>query len=122
MKSLILLLLLTACLLCGTVCNAIYINDVSNCLLGAIEALPQPESDDCIVQIRDLIGFWESNIDTVRLSVSYTVADRITEQAAVLEACAVCGDRFGFYSALELLRDAVEDMRRLEQVSVGNLL
>ena len=122
MKSMIILLLLTACLLCGTACNAIYINDVSERLLFAIESLPSPESDDCASRINDLISFWESKIDTVCLSVSYTVADRISEHAAVLLACADCGDRFGFYSALELLRDAVGDMRRLEQFSIGNLL
>ncbi len=122
MKSLIILLLLTATLLCGTICNAIYINDISDRLLLSIESLPPPDSADCSARIRDLIGFWEDEIDTVCLSVSYTVADRISEQAAVLLACSVCGDRFGFYSALALLHDAAEDMRRLEQISIENLL
>ena len=122
MKSLILLLLLIACLLCGTVCNAIYINDVSDRLLLAIDNLPPPENGDCSKQIGELLVFWESKIGTVCLSVSYTIADRISEHAKVLFACAACGDRFGFYSALALLRDAVEDMRRLEQFSIGNLL
>ena len=122
MKSLIVLLLLTVCLIGGTVCNSLYINDVSDHLLRAVDSLPPPDSADCLSRINDLIGFWESEIDTLSLTVSFPVADRISEHAAVLSACAFCGDRFGYFSALELLRDAIEDMRRLERFSIRNLL
>lgn len=122
MKGTILLLLLTICLIGGTVCNAIYINEVSERLLGGINELPSPDSADCLSKIRELSDFWKSKLDLVSLSVSFPIADRISEHTAVLFACASCGDRFGYFSALELLRDAVEDMRRLEQFSIRNLL
>ena len=42
--------------------------------------------------------------------------------AAVLSACAACGDLFGYRSALALLQDAIGDVRRLEKISIENLL
>ena len=121
MKSLLVLLLLSLLLVTVTVGNYIYINDVSDRLLSKIQAIPAPNADDCSVRVAELIDFWEQTIDLVCLSVSYTVADRISEHAATLFACAECGDRYGFYSALALLRDAVGDLRRLESVSAGSL-
>ena len=122
MKSLIILLILAACLLSGTVGNYIYINEVSERLSAMIEALPASDDPMCGAMISELIDYWEEQRTAVCLSVSFTVADRISEQAAVLAACCFCGDRFGYYATLALLCDAVDDMRRLEQFSVENLL
>jgi hypothetical protein len=123
MRSLTILLILTALLLSATISNCIYINDISDRLLSKIEALPSPDAKEaCKIKIDDLIRFWEQNFDTVCLSVSYTVADRISEQAQTLLSCARIGDLYGFYQSLTLLRDAVEDMRRMEDLSVVSLL
>lgn len=122
MKSLFILLFLLALLVSSTVGNCIYINEVSDQLLFQIDAIPHPDADDCCARISALIDFWEQNFDTVCLSVSYTVADRISEQAQTLLSCARIGDLYGFYQSLTLLRDAVEDMRRMEDLSVVSLL
>ena len=122
MKSLSVLFVLLFLLLAATVGNYIYINDVSDQMLFKIEAIPHPDASDCKARIDELIDFWESELDTVCLSVSYTVADRISEHAATLSACVRSGDRYGFYYSLSLLRDAVGDLRRLESLSIGSLL
>ena len=121
MKGLILVLILVCLLLCGTLGNYIYINEVSDTLLRKVEALAPPDDAACASQLRELIDYWKGEVDTVCLSVSYTVADRISEHAETLAASVACGDRFGFYHSLSLLRDAIEDLRRMERPSLGTL-
>jgi len=121
MKSLIILLILTLLLILSTAGNYLYINEVSDRLLSKIEAIPPPNEEGCRLRIDELIDYWEGKLDTVCLSVSYSVADRISEHAAALSAYAFSGDRHGFYYALALLRDAVGDLRRLESLSIGSL-
>ena len=121
MRALILVISLIMLLTGALTVNYIYINDVSQRLLDAIDALPPPEDEDCTEALHALIDYWESHIDTVSLSVSYLISDRVSEQALTLSACAASGNRDGYFTALALLRDAVNDMRRLERFSIGNL-
>jgi len=121
MKGL-LIVLIPLFLISGSItANYIYINEVSDQLLAEIDAIPTPDQPDCIARTAALVDAWEEEMNTVSLSVSYTITDRISEHAATLHACASCGDRYGFYTSLALLRDAVGDMRRLERFSIGNL-
>ena len=96
--------------------------EVSDQLLLQIEALPHPADEACHARVSALIDFWEQQFAAVCLSVSYTVADRITEHAQTLSAALQIGDLYGFYESLALLRDAVEDLRRMENLSVVSLL
>ena len=122
MKVMIVVLTLLALLVTGTVCNYIYINEVCDRCLDYLDAIPEIDDAACGQQIDALIEYWENESDTVSLSVSYTVTDRMSEHAAVLSAAAACGDRYGFYTALVLVRDAIGDLRRFERFSIGNLL
>ena len=121
MKGLLIVLIPLFLLLGGITANYIYINEVSDQLLTEINAIPAPDQPDCIAKTAALVDAWEKEMDTVSLSVSYTITDRISEHAATLHACASCGDRYGFYTSLALLREAIGDMRRLECFSVRNL-
>ena len=122
MKGLCILLFLVALLIGATLGNCIYINEVSDRLLLQIDSIPHPSSEDCEAPIAALNEYWEERFSTVCLSVSYTVADRISEHARTLFSAARIGDLYGFYQSLTLLRDAVEDMRRMETLSVVSLL
>ncbi len=113
--SIALLLLLTVMI--GI--NCAYINNVANRLKNDVEAL---SSVDCQAQADTLLEYWEAEEDWVGLSVGYGVVDRIKEQILLLRNAAMRGDEQGFASARTLLLDAVEDMRRLEQFSIGNLI
>ena len=122
MKSFAISILLTVLMLSGIVWNAIYINNVADRMNEMLSALPDVGNDDCSGAAQEIADYWEKNSLYVGLSVSYTVADRVSEQAATLCACAECNDLFGYRTALALLRDAVGDMRRLEQFSLENLM
>lgn len=99
--------------------NCVYINNVANRLKNDVEAL---SSVDCQKEAEALLEYWEKEEDWVGLSVGYTVVDRIKEQILLLRNAAMRGDEQGFSAARTLLLDAVEDMRRLEQFSLGSLL
>ena len=122
MKSFWIAMLLLGVTLVGIGINYIYINEVSDTLYQRIETIPSIDDPTCINAAKELCSYWESHVDTVGLSVGYTVVDRVSEQSVALAACAACKDFYGFQTALALLRDAIGDMRRLEQFSIGNLL
>lgn len=122
MKSFWISLLLLLLMLCGIAGNAVYINHVADVLNRMTEELPDLGEENCTTDAEALRDYWERNAPYIGLSVGYPVADRISEQAAVLSACAACGDFYGYRSALALLRDAIGDVRRLERFSIENLL
>ena len=122
MKSFLISLLLLVLMLAGITGNAIYINRVADTITRMLDALPAVGEEGCNVQAAALRDYWESNVPYVGLSVGYPVTDRVSEQVVVLLACAECGDFYGYCSALALLRDALGDLRRLERLTVENLL
>ena len=122
MKSFTAALVLLAIMLICIVWNYIYINEVFSEMNAMLDRLPDVGNEDCSTAAAAICDYWESHVDTVGLSVGYTVVDRVSEQAATMLSCASCKDLYGFRTAVALLRDALGDMRRLEDFSVGNLL
>jgi len=122
MKALAFSLILLVLMLFCVIGNYIYINEVSAQMDRLLEDLPRLDSPDCEARAAEICDYWASHVDTVGLSVCYTTVDRVSEQSAILQSCAAHGDVYGFFTALTLLRDAVGDMRRLEDFSIGNLL
>lgn len=122
MKSLYVSLVLFAVMLGGIVTNFVYINRTADKMTEMLDALPALTEPACLEATQEICDFWLEEADLVALSVSYTVVDRVSEQAALLVSCAACHDFYGYHSALALLKDAVGDMRRLERFSIGNLL
>ena len=122
MKSLIVTLVLLVLMLGCVVGNYFYINRVADEMEALLNALPDIGEEDCAAGTAELRSYWEKRVGFVGLSVGYTVVDRVSEQAATLEACASCGDLFGFRTAAALLRDALGDVRRLERFSLENLM
>ena len=116
--SIALLLLLSG----AVVYNYRYVNETAARMESALRTMPDIGDDNCAEAARSLLAYWESQVDWVGLSVSYPIVDRVSEQAVTLVACAECQDLYGFRTALALLRDAVDDMQRLEKFSIGNLL
>lgn len=121
MKEVIAVLFLLILLVGFVVWNAIYINNVAIRLSNAVDALPDVTDPTCADAAKALRDEWEKSAPIVGISVSYTIADRVGEQSAVLAACAACGDAPGYASARALLADALRDLRRAEQFSPRSL-
>lgn len=109
-------------MLIGVATNYIYINEVSDKILSHLDAIPDISDPNCVNAALSLHRSLEKEIDMISLSVGYSIVDRLCEETVTLCACAKSGDRYGFSTALALLYDAVEDMRRMEQFSMRNLL
>ncbi len=122
MKSLATTLILLVLMLGGITWNYVHINRISDELIEQIEALPDVGEEGCVEAVQTLNDYWLSHAESVEFAAGYTVVDRVSEQAVTLLACASCGDLYGYRTALALLLDAVEDMRRPESFSVGTML
>ena len=114
MKSFVIALLLLCLMLAGIIFNSLYINKVVTGIEARLDALPDLPDPACEAATAALLSAWENEVGWVSLSVSFPVFDRVTEQASLLHAAAVCGDLYGYRAAIALLYDAVDDMRRLE--------
>ena len=121
MKEAIAALVLLALLIGFVVWNALYINNVAIRLTEAVGALPDIADPGCSAAAKALHDEWEKYAPVIGISVSYSVADRVGEQSAVLAACAACGDEPGYASARALLADSLRDLRRAEQFSPRSL-
>ena len=103
-------IILLAVMLSGIAWNYSYINNVANEMISMLDALPDAEDEASPTAAREIVDFWETRADYVALSVSYTVTDRVSEQAVTLAACAACGDKNFFiikhfsYSFLRFLK------------------
>ena len=122
MKSFVITLLLLAAMLLGIVTNSLYINNVVNEMLKMLDELPEPSHPSCEEKARAIFDFWNTHQSPVELSVNYLIVDRVSEQARLLLAAAEQGDVYGYHAALTLLRDAVEDLGRLESLAMGSIL
>ena len=122
MKSFLISMVLFALLLLVIAWNFSYVNSTADRLLEMIEEMPSSPDDSALSPAEELSDFWHKRTNSIGFSVGYTVLDRVSEQAATLVTSAKYHDFFNYQLAKELLRDAVRDMRRLEQFSVGNLL
>ena len=122
MRAFIISLLLAILLLGCITLNNLYINRLADQLLEQVDALPRIDDPDCVALAQALLKKWDEQAERVRLSVGYTVVDRMSEQATTLLVCAECGDVYGYQTALALMRDAIGDMRRLEVLSISNIL
>ena len=122
MKSFLLSMALFALMLFLIAWNFVYVNRTAEALLDMVDALPNDPDETALAPAEELSDFWHKRTDSIGFSVGYTVLDRISEQAATLVTTAKYHNFFDYQLAKELLRDAVRDMRRLEQFSVGNLL
>lgn len=121
MKVFYLSAFLLLALIAAVIGNAIYINNVVETMLTQVQSLPDIRQEDCVFRITELLAYWEANTDRVYLSVGFLSVDRITEQSKLLLSCAECGNNCGFSDAKALLTDALCDIKRLEEVHIGNL-
>ena len=122
MKNFLAAMALVSLTLILIACNFFYVNNTADTLLSLVDALPDAPDETSLAPAEEIRDFWRGKINTIGFSVGYTVLDRISEQAVSLVTAAEYRNFFDYQNARALLRDAVEDMRRLEQFSLGNLL
>ena len=121
MKSLIATIVLCCLMLLAATANFIYINRTADALDELIEALPSINDSSCVEKTDALCKKWEEKAPIVGLTVGFLTVDKLSEHCQTLHSCAKVGDVYGYYATLALLKDSIEDVRRLEKFSVENL-
>ena len=121
MRSLIATILLLVLMLLGAAANFIYVNRVADEMVELIDTIPDVGEPLCVEKIDALCKKWEKNAPIVGLTVGFLTVDKLSEHCQTLLSCAEVGDVYGYYSNLSLLKDSIDDVRRLEKFSIENL-
>ena len=121
MRSLIATIVLCCVMILAAGANFVYVNHLADEMTEMADALPKPNEPNCTTQTAALCQKWEKNAPIVGLTVGFSTVDKLSEHCQTLHSCAAVGDIYGYYSTLSLLKDSIDDVRRLEQFSVGNL-
>ena len=121
MRSLIATIVLFCVMLLAATLNFLYVNRVADEMTDLATDLPSPTDSACAEKAAALCKKWEKNAPIVGLTVGFLTVDKLSEHCQTLLSCAEVGDVYGYYSTLSLLKDSIDDVRRLEQFSVGNL-
>ncbi|MBQ8432976.1 MAG: hypothetical protein IJX28_08855 [Clostridia bacterium] len=117
MKSMAVTLLLLALLLVGVIGNHLYINKVGSEMFRRLDALSAPGDAALAEEVREMTEYWKAQRDRLEITVNFLMVDRVGEQLSILSACVESGDIHGAQTARALLRDAVENILRMEYPS-----
>ena len=121
MRSLIATVVLCCVMILAATANFIYVNRLADEMTTLADALPSINDPACVEKADALCKKWDRHAPFVGLSVGFLTVDKLSEHCETLLSCAKVGDVYGYYSTLSLLKDSIDDVRRLEQFSVGNL-
>ena len=121
MRSLIATVVLCCLMLLATILNFIYVNRIADEMTSLVDALPSINDADCAKKTDALCRKWGKNAPFIGLSVGFLTVDKLSEYCETLRSCAEAKDVYGYHAALTLIRDSIDDVRRLEQFSVENL-
>ena len=121
MKSLIATLILCCLMILSAVANFVYVNHLADAMEELAATLPSVDEPMCVEKADELCRMWEKHSPIVGLTVGFLTVDKLSEHCQTLRSCAEAGDVYGYYSTLTLLRDSIDDVRRLEKFSIENL-
>ena len=121
MKSLIVTIVLCCVMILAATANFIYVNNLANAMSEIAAALPSIDEPMCVEKVEELCQIWEKHAPIVGLTVGFLTVDKLSEHCQTLLSYAEVGDVYGYYSTLTLLKDSIDDVRRLEKFSVSNL-
>ena len=133
MKGCVIALAVLTLIVAAVTANAAYIRFVTDSLAADLAALPDKplvsepldnepldnETADAVAAVREN---FEKHLPLLSVTVAYPVLDRVTESLRILETHAQTGDSSEYAATLTLLRELVEEIARLEKLSVENIL
>ena len=121
MRSLIATIVLLCIMILAATANFIYVNNLADAITEIADALPDIDEPMCVQKANELYQKWAKHAPIIGLTVGFSTIDKLSEHCQTLLSCAEVGDVYGYYAALALIYDAIDDIRRLEQFSVSNL-
>lgn len=105
--------------------NNIYINRIADELEDMRRSLPSELTDENSSEVRNtalhMLDFWRSNRSIAGLSVAKAELDQLSNHLVVLNCAAEVCDNTEYRKSVALLTLAINDLRRLEQISFESL-
>ena len=126
MKGVLIALVILTLILAAVTANAFYIRGVTQSLMDRLDALPPEPSPAELPGTAEAISAirrdFEEQIPLLGATVLHSTLDRITESLSLLETQARTANLSAYSTTLPLLRHLIQEIARLEQVGVENLL
>lgn len=113
-----LLIILVICIILN--CN--FINEAYNQLSDLAKQIETHPCEENSAIINELKIYWKSKISWISLSVSHKEIDNLSNIIDTILVSNESGDRVNLMTNLELLKNSIETIVRLEQFSVKNIL
>ena len=105
------------------ICNAFFVTRTEASFLKDLAALPLiPDPTVTPSEVAAIRRRLEDKEAFLGISVSYTVIDKAAEALRSLEASAAVGDAEQYRATLATLIDMLDDIGRLERLSLKNIL
>ena len=114
------LALFSALIICG-ILNFLFVNNVHNEMnemVAEISRAPCAENEE---RIQNLSDYWEKTNTKLSFSVSYTAIDTVTNLIDSIKLYNDVGDSKQLAYSIELLINAIDNIKRLENFSVKNI-
>lgn len=115
MKVFYVVLAILVVVLCGITYNAARVHRV---VAGMLERLEETTEEVGEARPEELAAFreaWEAQVDFLGLTVGRATLNRVSEEARRMEAAVRSGDEYGYLASRALLREALEEVARLER-------
>ncbi len=122
MKSFYIALCVLILLVATIVLNCIYINNVSNRILFAIEEIKKAEINGSKAIIDELDRLWNEEMIKISMSVGYITINKIDDTISSLKVACDEESQYDFYNHISILENAVSELSRLENFSVFNII
>ena len=122
MKGFFITLILFSILVAGGILNFFFIHGICNemnQMISEISDTPSKENEEKIIKVHE---HWEKSEKKVSISVSYITIDEIGKLIDAIDVYNRLSDKEQLSYYIALLKNAVENVRRLEQFSVKSIL
>lgn len=103
------------------VMNGVASRRITDTLFDMISRLPNEPSEAAVIKAGEILSYLKKNETFFSLSVPYQTLDRCMELASALKEYATVGSCTDYTATKTLLMDAIEDMGRLETVSLKHI-
>ena len=122
MRDLIISLVLFAVMIGIIVCNSLFVLGSVEELLRAVEAIPDLSAADCELKIGELRLYWRDFKKLARLTLDYVELNRMECLIEEMECHRLTGNVNDFEHAKVMMVNLLEEIARLEKISLNGVM
>ena len=116
MKGFIVSLILFIVIIILVVLNFFYVQRATDVMKSLAKAVIEESSDTAMSELK---SYWKKHMEIVSLSANFRETDKISEELLRFEQAYKYGNELSLMQSYAILCDALEDVARYEQLSLG---